>query len=205
MQLVKMTNKKGKEVTRQLLTEQEKTQLFKDHLELAHKMAATNADKFRVPYWEMVDEAERHLGFTIAEWANPDGPGYDPMPRNGRITSVASWVYMALYFEFQTLARKRQAKPARSFSTLSTEDNPFDAPDKNKSWSEAFLGDLGEDARILVNTIVSAPAEIVGDINVRLGEGNRPRIVNYLIKHKGWSDERVVRAWDEVGECLHQA
>lgn len=205
-------------------TPTEQTQLFKEHLRIAHHIAHLFSSKYRIPYNELVDEAEGLLALCVAQWANTDKNGYNPTMR-----TPASWVYQDIYYKLLTWATRKQPRhhnfTSASMSTAHFGDEngvtTFDAPAPTH-WLTGLLHTLGEDAKFICITIVNAPAEIASDVYAakplkpdpvtglpastetigRFNKRARMAIKRELITRHGWTPARVHRAWLEVAVAL---
>lgn len=149
-----------------------------------------------MPYQELVEEAEGILALMIARWDRGGSTGFD-----GSKAGPTSWIYRGLYWDLQIYCDRKRPKE-RNFSTLGTEENPISLAQKT-GWLEGLLSQLGEDARILVTTILFAPSDIAKDIvpNPRSSRRGREAVVSYL-RGQGWGLERITSAWSEVEVAL---
>jgi len=70
-----------------------------------------------------------------------------------------------------------------------------------ESWLSSFMRDLGEDARVLVNACIEAPAELVDILRPQAPKTSRRALRSYM-KKQGWDTDRLNLAWEEVSASL---
>jgi hypothetical protein len=187
------------DLTRQRLSNQAKAKLFDKHLPLTTHLAKRFAKRhFTIPLQEIIDEAQGRLSLVVSRWNQKDGEGY-----NHTLCNPTSWIYRELNWHLQTYCQRKRPRENRikTFSVLERDENPVQLPAK-KNWLEGILHSLGEDARIIVGTILSAPREIAEELQPATCGRARIAVREYLVKRKGWSMDRLDMAWKEVSECL---
>lgn len=180
-------------------------EVFTRYQPLAYKMGAKIAAKYRtIQRQDFMDEAQSILGELAAQW-NTEGSTYC---YNSKV-SPSTWIYRNLYWFLTTFAQRKQPKlKAVPFSVLDRDDEkPIDVTDR-MGWMENLMRNLGEDAKIIVQTILFAPAEIaedLGDIAKGVDLGRKDSkwwpFWAYLSR-QGWEVDRIKTAWREVEVAL---
>lgn len=169
--------------------------LFKQHQPMAWRLAERFASLYRRPFGELRDEAESILGLNIAQWFEQNASAF----KDNVGTKPSTWIYRGLYWDLTTYCTRKQS-PARPFSTLEKQESPLDHPCR-RPWIERMLQELGEDARIVVETILHAPAEIAEDVSTS-SRGRARKAVRQYLQVSGWTRQRIEAAWTEVDACL---
>lgn len=175
------------------MTHQEQITLYKKFLPLANSLARKAARRHRMPTGELQAEARSLWGKIVAEWPQR----YDPA-RCGE----CHWAYQQIYWRLLDFCTRQ---PARKHEVQMSNKADFKA---KGNWLPGFLAMLGEDARIVVSTILHAPGEIVEEIMPR---GNRPRtrtrtriaLEDYFEDSLGWPMSRFDSAWAEVCGAIY--
>lgn len=176
------------------LSKSQKADIYRQFLPMATHLAVKFSRRRGLPINEMITEAHSLLGENIARW---NELGTDPI--KAATSSTSHWVYIKLYYGLQDyIARKRDR--ALPMSALERDDNPVQMPAK-QPWLGRLCETLGEDARILIDTILHAPSEIADDISSSASRRSREAVRRYLKTH-GWTEQRLNMAWTEVEACL---
>lgn len=178
-------------------TRKEKGELFKKYIPMTYSMANKFSAKYKLPHAEMEDEAQSALAMIVAKWEMEGAKDSTGSP--------STWIYQKMFWHLLTYCTRKQPKEIR-FSAIERE-TPIDPPHKT-GWLEGLVRTLGEDARIVANTILFAPAEIVEDIkdnlrprSHRAREKARAAVEGYLVD-QGWTGERFAAAWWELAVAL---
>lgn len=174
------------------LTQNEKADIFTGHLPLARQMASRFSKKYGLPLTTVLDEAQSILALVVARWDAGGGRGY--VAECG--CNKTSWIWRALYWDLLTFCTRgnKHHKRERESESIYTAPARF-------NWLERFYRNLGEDARIVCETILFAPAEIIDDITANAGHSYRNRAYRAVWAHlraKGWAEERVELAFAEI-------
>jgi hypothetical protein len=188
------------------MTDTEKVKIYNQYLPMVYRMAGRFSRVYGMPFQDMVDEGQSILGRLAATWDSGKFP-FDPAKAN-----ATSWVYRNLFWDLTTLCSRACKNRAIPFSSLEREDRPIDLPSKS-SWMDNLLREVGEDAKILLQTILDAPAEITEDVfGVLRGKDSTPYrsrrvdkawdvLQSYLVSC-GWEPNRIDAAWHEVEVSL---
>jgi hypothetical protein len=179
----------------QTLTEAEATDLFKQHLPLAQHHAAKFAAKYRIPLADVVDEAQSILGTTIAQWDSPHRPDH----YNPECANPTSWLYRRIYWGLLTWCTRKQPE-YKLFGGMGDACRPEQWAGR-EGWLDTFLHNLGDDARVVVRTLVAAPATIAADVGANKRTRTRKAVTGYLVQ-QGWATARVDRAFNEVAVAV---
>jgi hypothetical protein len=168
--------------------------LFTQYQPLTQRMASKFATTYGMDYHQLLEEANGILSVNACLWNSDTASEFDATK-----SCEMSWIYRGLYWGLMDFCTRKRDK-ARSFSSLRPEENPIDAPAKTSRMS-TLRQNLGEDARILVETILSAPVEIADDIQTSTRGRARKALRSYFTQ-RGWDTDRIERAWNEVTTCL---
>lgn len=172
---------------------------FTGHIRLAHQIAARYARTYGLPHGDLVEESETVLGEICSRWWDQTMYGYKSEKCN-----PTSWIYRLMNWKLLDYCNRRRRFPVREFSTLGVEEKPLDLPEV-EGWFVRLSRTLGEDARILVHTVLFAPAEILDDVVAARGRRAvlmRAKGFDAVSLQLGWSMDRFDRAWDEVAEAI---
>lgn len=182
---------------REQLTDDQKVELFRQFVPMAHKFAGRFSRTFGVSLETMTTESLSMLSLVVARWECQQ-VGYNPTK-----TSQSTYIYRALYYGLYDLMRRDWPKEKRLADR-------YDAP-KRSTWLERLLRTLGEDARTVVTVLLFAPAEIAAELEPTLHrardkvraarERHRLAVRQYFVA-QGWTAERADAAWLEVGVSL---
>lgn len=174
------------------LTRNEMEPLFQKYIPLAHHLAGKFSRVYKLPLPEVQDEAVSIWAATVAEW---------PYRYDARKSNPTSWAYRHIYWKLLDHCT-RHAPTETTFTNLQRDGqrSPIAGIPHKTSWLESLLHTLGEDARIVVNTILFAPAEIVNDILPHTT--SRAVVEDYLEDHLDWPMGRVAQAWREVESAM---
>lgn len=179
-------------------------QRFTQYLPMAHKIAHNFANRWQIPIGEMVDLAESTLGEICTRWADPT---YLRAYNADRGCNETSWVYRALFYEMLTQVDRGQFKNFHKTVSISCKGNnerpvDFRATPAKQGWLETLFRSLGEDAKVIAQTLLFAPEEIFEEVGWGVASWARYATQEYLRKRRGWSRERFYRAWEELGAAL---
>lgn len=189
------------------MTSSNPTALFKQYLPLAYKLAAKFAAAFpRIDAQDIQNEAVSTLALYTTKWDTNFNPA-----RSGPL----HYLYFNIYTELQTFCLRKQDR-AKVFSAFSREGGkndpqPVDWKARAEHWTERLFRNLGEDAKVVVQTILEAPEEIAQDLTRGARRGKQQEaalhraglaVMAYLEGTKGWAPHRVEAAWKEVGQAL---
>lgn len=173
--------------------------LFNEYKPMARGLANRFARIYAIPHQEVLDEAESNLALLVASWNEEGQYGFDPT----RGTKRSTWVYRKLTLRLLTWVNLRRPKLHQPFSmydskggdgeTVEFASNIVAKPNR----IDSLLRSLGEDAKIVVKTIIAAPDEIADDISEGAKIRSRNTVKQYL-RTQGWSVRRVEDAWHEV-------
>lgn len=176
------------------MTTDEKTALFNRYRPLAFLLAHKFANRYRIAQGLVEDESLSLLGTVIAQWESGT-KAFNPAR-----SCATSWVYRSLtwslasYCGNELLGGHRFAARRKRVGGRALEKLPA-----RTGWFEGIARDLGEDARVLVETIVAAPSEIAADLVPRRWRGRAAGSVkSYMQSKMGWSPARLAAAWNEV-------
>lgn len=174
------------------MTKQQQTILYEKFLPLANSLARRLAKRHKIPTTELQAEVRSLWGAIVAEWPER----YDPA-RCGE----CHWAYQQIYWRLLDFCTRR---PHRRYEVQLSEKTDFKAKGR---WMDGFLKMLGEDARIVVSTILHAPGEIMEEIMPKSSPRTRTRIAleDYFEDQAGWSLSRFDEAWREVCSAIYNA
>ena len=174
------------------VTDNEKLALRIRYAPMALALARRFAKRFGRVYFDMEEEAVWTLDHVLARWE------LDYKPRK---SAPGTWIYRNIYHALLN-ACTRAPRPHVPFSAFETsEGEGFDRPAK-MSRVLAVLRDLGTDARLVAETVLYAPSELLDDVTATAKRRTRQAVTQYLAKRHGWAPQRVARAWVEVETCL---
>ncbi len=172
----------------------EMERMFTRYKPVARHLAKKYAARTGKPYYDLIDEAEGLLAEIIADW---DGRfHYDPAK-----SKEVSYLYQILNRKlFDLCFRQGCRTKTKNFSVLEPNAGLFEVPARKNKVQE-ILSMLGEDARILVTTILMAPGDLARDVDLVHLKWGRVAIRSYFVGLQ-WTPERIDHAWAEVQECL---
>lgn len=185
-----------KRYPREVLTDAEKTALYNDHVPMAKYLAVKFARRYAIPYEDAEYEALHAMGMALATWSDPGMTGYNPTSKSRR-----GWLYHCIFYGLATYATRTRPRHNRTptFTALAATERTL--PACNGTWFGRLLRTLGADARVVVETIVNAPAELADDMKHPGTRKTRRAVGAYLIA-RGWAADRFNAAWDELGAAL---
>lgn len=187
---------KNRTAVKGTLSSQELAVLFEENIQLAERIAFKFSRKYDIWQEALQEEALSLLGIIIARW-HVGGEGQAPY--NGK-ASPKTWIYRILWWQLQTWVR-RQTKPCSTFTFLSTDETEFE-PAAQTTFLQRILHEVGEEAAVLINTLVHAPIELVDEIRGSAKQQTKKSVRSYLENTLGWHPNDVTRAWKEVEACL---
>jgi len=151
--------------------------------QLAHSHSRTTG----MDYDDCIGEA--HLAFLRAyETFHPDG---------GR--TFSAWVYKLVSNRLIEVGHKHKRRRMRSL--------PADARAASRFSIGKLMGEVSRDARLLLECILTPPADVVVDCLTKSKTGlGQARVLREVVREYltaiGWDDGRVERAFNEVREAL---
>jgi hypothetical protein len=164
---------------------------FIKYKRMAMKIAANMSRRFDISYDELADESLSILGLALSNnWVCYLHAG------------ECTWVYKHIYWPLLTYCTR--ARPTDiPFSVLDGDDGePFDHPAKPNRICN-LLRELGEDARIVVDTIIHAPTEIADDLDITSGcQRAKAAVARHLAETEGWFSFQIKAAFTEVGAAI---
>lgn len=174
------------------MTKQQQITLYQKFLPLANSLARRLARRHKIPIGELQAEARSLWGGIVAEWPEK----YDPAQ-----CGECHWAYQQIYWRLLDFCTRR---PHVRHEVGMSEKVEFKA---KGCWLDSFLKMLGEDARIVVTTILHAPGEIVEEIMPRTRGRTRTRIAleDYFEDRIGWPMDRFDEAWREVCGAIYNS
>ncbi len=179
----------------------DKAQLFTLHIPLARRSAWKASRKYGKPFEEMEDEAVSALAVIVTEWDLDTINSYDP--KKDAQKNPTGWIHWRIYFALETKYRASKKRVRYMDFTEGTDDVPTCGinPQQPQKWIDRVMSDLGEDARIIVSTILHGPAEVMEDMMPRRRLRGRETIVRHLLDN-GWDKDRIITAWHEIEAAL---
>lgn len=173
------------------VSSEEQANIYLKFRPLARRVAIDTFKRHRLMSRDLfIMESQSILGEIIAKWNDPR-IGYDKTK-----SSEISWLYKKLHWGLRDFIRRerRHHIPENDFGV------PQIAPPPH-SWVERFLQTMSDDAKVMVTTILNAPADFAADLSARRFRAGRTKIKKHLQK-RGWSESRIFFAWKEIKECL---
>jgi hypothetical protein len=158
------------------------------------KMACKAAWRLHIttglPYDELQAEATGILALKSVEWKTTEAK-----------VSACTFIYRNLWWGLIAYCRKN--KTAQNTISLGTAPAAHRRLVTSKGYVESLWETIGEEARVVLSTIVNAPAEIADDVAraARNRAKARAAVKDYLVK-QGWDPLRFHAAWREVAACL---
>ena len=181
------------------MTAEEKAALYAQYMPMVCKFGRKYAQIFNIPREEMLDMARSLLAEVVCRQDDAGGCWkYDAVKTGCNMTS---WMYRKLNWELLTLCKNYRKNPTVPISTLTKDEShpvQFAGPE---NWIRQLLVTLGEDARIIVSTILEAPGELYQDLSDNAPKRSRQAVRKYFIR-QGWEESRIEHAWEEVAACL---
>jgi DNA-directed RNA polymerase specialized sigma24 family protein len=171
----------------------EKTSLYAQYLKMAYSLGHKIALAYNADANELCEEAASILAQIVAQW-----PGkYDP-----KKSSPCTWIYQGIYHELLNYCTRHKPRERR-FSDIEKDDTKPLQIGAKEGWLDTLFLTLSDDAKILITTILAAPADLIEDISpqARRQKKVRAAICRYM-REQGWAPSRVCLAWREVSECL---
>lgn len=171
----------------------EKSELYNRYLKMAYRLGHKVSGKYNASANEMCEEAVSLLAQICAEW-----PGkYDATK-----SSSCTYIYQCIYHELLNYCTRHKPRERR-FSDIEKDDTKPLQISAKRSRMEDLFQTLSEDARILVTTVLSAPADLIDNITpqARRQKKTRAAICRHM-REQGWPPNRICLAWREVSECL---
>lgn len=180
--------------------------IFIGHLPLAWKLAGKFSRFYGLPYDDVKDEAEGALGLICADYHTERAR--KPETATRRYASTITWVYRKLYFHLLTYATRKQSKET-NFTTMGG-DSETDFSDNRAApqrWIDRLLMSIGRDAKVIVETILFGPAELLDELMPsRVKEEDRiapPETARAAVASMiDWEDDRFKAAWTEIEQAL---
>lgn len=169
----------------------EAVERFRQFIPLAHRIAGIMHLRYGIPSDELHDEAESILGRIAVEWVDPDSTGCKAM----------TLVYRQLRWRLTEYCTRKQPKYF-TFSSIKKQDGSTQLLQIGSppTFLENLLKVLSVDAKVVVQTILFAPGEIVEDVLENTSAQSVIR--NFIEDYHGWSQERLAKAWNEIEVAL---
>lgn len=169
------------------------TETYESVEKLIYHFAWKFAKKYRRDFDEL--HAEANLAYVRAY------NSYEP----GHGTLLSSYVGTCIHRHLLDLVRKDMRRPSQSSLTgtegdqIPVEDSIADDP------TTSLLQDLTDDARMLINLVISTPDDLKQVIEEKGGQPRnyRSSIKLYAWDHLGWEWDRVLLACEELGDALN--
>jgi hypothetical protein len=133
--------------------------IFVGYLPMAWRHAGKFAAYYGLHYQEVKDEAEGALALIAAEWH--EERKRKPENEHRTYASTTTWVNKKLYFHLLTYATRKQPRE-RNGSEEVMASRP--APER---WYARLIRDIGADAKVIVETILLGPAELIEELTPR--------------------------------------
>lgn len=178
--------------------------LYEQYIPLANRMAGKFARTYRLPVAELQEEALSIWAVTVCEW---------PYRFDSAKSSTISWAYRQLHWNLLDYCTRKALREV-TFTKL-LKDQTHQAPTAmpcRRSWLASLLHTLSEDAKLVVDTILFAPAELADDISavgytttkrwVDPTDTTRHAVQDYLEDCLNWPMGRVANAWTEIQTAL---
>lgn len=118
-----------------------------------------------------------------------DAPKYDPAKAR-----LSTWIYQAAYYSAKTYCINTKNQ---RYVPTELEDPIFERAEA-ESWLSVFLRGLGEDAALLITSILEAPGELSEVIRDESPRKIRRAITKQLKRTLGYSTAKWNRAWQEI-------
>jgi hypothetical protein len=129
---------------------------------------------------------------TEAESAIILAKGYDP--NKG---AESTWMHNTIYWHL--LDYVKAGRQVRMVCETDYGETPNLPARPNRLMN--ILQDLGQEARELIEVIITAPADIADDVSTATKGRGRIAVREYLLK-QGWSPQKLNRAWAEALETV---
>ena len=169
-------------------------ELYANNRGLAVKLARHFYVKFPlIRQRDIAEEALSLLGLLCARWYEPGAYGNNDY--RGPVRQPGPWLYLKIYWGLMTFCQQKQ--PQESACDLSRNEAKV-------GWWDNLLRQLGGDARLLAETIVSLPADLYEDLTgTKVGRlGIKRQVWFELFRAEGWEPARLDKAWKEVEAAL---
>ncbi len=172
-----------------LMDDESKTLLYHKHIGAVRRVSQTFATNKGLQTNEVFAEAMSLYNELIADWEHK----YDPTR-----SRPSTRIYFHLFTKLKDLYSRNGAREIPFSKVAAHELHQVRArPDRL-----AFLRLLSREARILVDTIINAPGEIIEDMTPKTKRRARNAVRAYMTERLSWPARKLDRAWAEVEECL---
>lgn len=173
---------------------------------ISKTLAGKFSQRYKKTYEEVLDHADFALALELFDRQN-----YDPAKG-----SLRNWLWQTVHWhltQIYTRGWHPRLKGIREFRHTETSINEVDwkrmgtYPRTKKNWLETLLQEVSEEGAVLIDTILTAPGEIIDEFNPRkIGRPSHRRrkeaVKSYLIDVLDWDYRKFHRAWREVEACL---
>ncbi len=177
-------------------------ELFPKYKPMATALAKAFSKKYRVPFGDLLDEAQGALGLACCTWGRWRTDKSFPHPG----CKLTTWMYHSIYWRLLThCTRERPRNSMVPLSVVTGEDTEVrEHPNllSRRTWRDRVLRDLSEDARDLVYIIICAPSEIAEDVATATCARGRAAVREYVLRWWGWPLHKLNSVWDEVRNAL---
>lgn len=195
---------------KKLVSDKRMEKEFKRYQNIARKLASKFSHEYRKPYHQMVEVAEYALALELF--------GRMLFDKNHG-AKKSSWLYTVIFFHLKQVCtrgvhpcpkypgsmqvRIREWVPEIPFSSLKKEDLESIDPEQKPSMVSKLFSDLGEEARLMVRTVLEAPNELKELITTGRGvRAAREAVRTYMIDELDWTTDEVDKIWSEIQEGL---
>ncbi len=185
------------------MTQTEMAGIFQRNEHLVKTIATKFAHRYRLPYYEMEEEAFSALTSKITtSWGT-----YNPRSGTEKI-----WAYSSIYWGLKTYIRKKMKRNEKFILFTDIKDwiEPT-APqitNPNEKWIDKVFKiffEVSEEARTLVDIIINTPKEIFEETYSGKMFIARTAIKRYLENVLLWNRKKITKTWKEVQNCLQEA
>lgn len=137
--------------------------------------------RFNIPMDECLSEA--NMAFMSAY------SGFDP----SRGVLFFTYVYRCVQNALKDLTSRR--------SLLHSRESELQEGEQKEGRVSSMMNEMGDDARLVLKSILEAPAELRKLTRIRGSENKRRLVVRYF-KKMGWTVARVLESLSEIQEAL---